>query len=226
VSSGIFPPAGATVVPFGNAFDHFAVSAGDAEHIVEHAAIAQIRANLETEVLRQQTIWAPRDQSFASAMGFPYRPLIIERVALSNYFVGARPSLVMASIDFWPSITSRCTGSRPSAEQYDQLDVYDAMLSIEILCKAGPVAKEELAEQAGIDAQGVANQQIQRLSAAAHMCIRKDPTLGGIVQTIQRPPTSQKGMPSAAPGVDRERTGDYYIYHGKVMRYIVTVNSY
>lgn len=217
---------GQTVNPFGSDYEHLGIVHGDETHVVERAAMVQIRLNLEQEVQRQESNWAQRDQDFAAAMGLPYLPTTIARVSLQNYFVGARPSLIGSTADFWPSITTRAAMSKASSEQGDQWDIFDVQLDVEVLCKAGPVPQDRLHEQAGIDAEGEVNKQVQRLSAAVHMCVRLDPTLGGVVLPYRQPPVKRQGFPSAIPGNTRERVGDYWLYAGRQLRYTYSVNSF
>jgi len=192
---------GQTFRPMGTPADRLALRLGDEAHLVERAAMLQIRANLEDMCVRIDNIWP------------------------QNFFIGARPSLIGSSVDFWPSITTRAATARASSEQFDHFDVFDVQLDVEVLCKAGPIPQDRLHDQLGIDAEGEVNRQIQRLCAAVHMCIRLDPSLGAAIEPIQRPPVKSQGFPFALPGNTRERTGDYWVYCGKRLRYIATVNS-
>jgi hypothetical protein len=217
--------------PHGVAADHLYPTFGDEAHVVERAALLQIALNLEQECVRQETNWAKRDAAFAQAMGpsgveYVVQPAKVERVLPQNFFVGARPSLLVSSIAFWPSITVRCPNVGPSREQDDQIDILDCQLSVDVLCKAGPVRQEQLHLEPGINAEGDVNRQVQMLSAAVHMCLRRDPTFGGRVQTLQRPPRKDSGLPFAVPGTNQERTGPYYLYMAKRLRYVVQMASY
>src|ERR1700752_1504628 len=98
---------GQTFNRFGSNYDQLSITGGDEAHVVERAALVQIKLNLEQECERQEMIWAQRDQDFCNAMNIAYIPTVIQRVQPVNYFVGARPSLVATSIDFWPSVTTR-----------------------------------------------------------------------------------------------------------------------
>lgn len=223
---------------FASAFSRSSVNSdlttahGDVEHFVERVALLQIVKYLEGECQRQEEIWRTRDQEFAQQMlyaGVQYaaKPLSIERVSPANFFVGARPSLIGTSIDFWPSVTSRCAVSGASRSmQTDQSDAYDARLIIEVLCKAGPVRPDELHAQPGVDAEGEVNRQIKALSAAVHMCFRRDPSFGGRIPGIAAPPNSTTGLPSALPGDNKERSGPYYLYIGRRMQYTLQGISY
>jgi hypothetical protein len=214
------------VRPFGSGFDRLLIGFGDDGHAVEMAALAQIATNLPEEIDRQQQSWVQRQQDFNNAMGFASRPISVPQVDQKNFYVGARPSLVSSPIEFWPSITARCGDARPSRQQEDHFDDFDLDLYVEIMCYSGPVARERLHMDEGIAAEGDVNAQIHLLSGAVQLCVSRDRTLGGVVQTIQNPPTIRPGMPFSAPGVDQERTGDYFIYAGRQHRYVVNRMSY
>ncbi len=225
-----FPSA---VFPRGIDADQLVPTYGDEAHLVERAALMAIVTYLEEECQRQESIWSQRDQEFAAVMGpsgvqYQSQGIRIERVDPNNFFVGARPSVVNSSVDFWPSVTTRVTQVTPAADrdQGDQFDVLNCNLSVEVLCKAGPVPQDQLHLQPGIDAEGEVNRQIQLLSAAVHMCIRRDPSLGGRVLPVQRPPKKNSGLPFALPGNTQERTGPYWLFMGKQMQYVFQVNSY
>ena len=216
---------GQTFRPMGTPADRLALRLGDEAHLVERAAMLQIRANLEDMCVRIDNIWRQPDVDFYATMGMPDPYTKIERPVPQNFFIGARPSLIGSSVDFWPSITTRAATARASSEQFDHFDVFDVQLDVEVLCKAGPIPQDRLHDQLGIDAEGEVNRQIQRLCAAVHMCIRLDPSLGAAIEPIQRPPVKSQGFPFALPGNTRERTGDYWVYCGKRLRYIAAVNS-
>jgi hypothetical protein len=220
----VFP--GQTVVPFGSGYDRLAITAGDERLLVERSALTQIRTHLEQECQRQETIWAQRNADLSAQLPLVLPAARIDRVAPQNFFEGARPSLLQSSIDFWPSVTCRAALAQAASEQIDQLDVLSVRLDVEVLCKSQQVAQDRLHEQEGIDAEGYVNQQVQMLSAAVHMCLRLDPTIGGRFEPLERPPTKRQGFPFAVAGNNRERAGAYHLYCGCQMQYTVRVNSY
>jgi hypothetical protein len=219
------------VVPASLPADKFALAYGDEAHYVERAAMMQIVANLEEECERQESNWRSRDIEFADLLGpsgveYQAKGIQIERVQPQNFFIGARPSLVNASADFYPSITTRSAQSSPARDQGDQFDILDVQLTIEILCKSDQVPQDQLHRQRGIDAEGDVNRQVHLLAAAVQSAIRRDPSCGGRILPPQRPPQKTWGLPSALPGDSAERSGPYRIYKGCRMRYVVQVNSY
>jgi hypothetical protein len=226
-----YPPLG--VAPFGE-WTGPVLDIGDNGYLVEIAAKAQILRYLETECERQQVFWTERLGVLRAAMvsqaipTFDLGPIEIMRVPPQNVFIGARPSLVQAPISFWPSVTVRTGDLVPArGADMDHYDVFDCELYVEVMTYAGPVGRDYLHLQEGIDAEGAANVQAHLLSCAVQMCISRDPTLGGSVPHIQAPPRIHPSFPTAQTGTDVERTGDnYYIYQGRQLTYTITRNSY
>lgn len=194
---------------------------GDDCEQVQRAAILQIKTNIAGAVSYIENLWEARDREFAKLMDNKFESVSIDIPRDDNFYTGARPSLVESPVDFWPSITARCNNARPSLEQLDQVDIIDADLYIEILCKAGPVPQKELQERAGIEAEGMVDAQAQRLTAAVQGCISLDKSLGAVVQRIARPPTIRPSKPFARPE-SAGGTGDYYVFMGKQLNYIVS----
>lgn len=196
---------------------------GTDEEIVQHAALLQIVNNLAKTVAYQEALCNARDQAWALSTGREYRQLHIEQPTPDNFYLGPRPSLVESPVDFWPSVTVRCNSSRsaPVNEQLDDIDVSYADLFIEVLCKAGPVDQDELHERAGIEADGMVDAQVQRLTAAVQACISLDKSLGGVVMRIDRPPTVKPSIPFSRPGTGPKGTGPYYVFQGKQLQYTV-----
>lgn len=195
---------------------------GDDGEAVQRAAILQIKNMLGDAISYQADLWDQRDREFCQLMGTKFERIEIEIPKPQNFYVGPRPSLVESPIEFWPSITARCNNSKPSQEQQiDQYDVVDLNLYIEVLCKVGPVPQTELHSKLGIEAEGAVDSQGQRLAAAVQGCVSFDKTFGGVVQMISRPPTVKPSKPFARPE-GANGTGDYYIFYGKQIDYIVT----
>lgn len=218
-SADLFTP---NVDPLSPARLRMEPSIGDDGEFVQRAAIAQIKANLSQAVAYLENIWDQRDKEFAEVMGRKFQSITIDVPTSDNLYTGARPSLVESPVQFWPSITARCNNAKASQEgQLDQMDVIDLDLYIEILCKAGPVPQADLHALPGIEAEGAVDAQGNRLTSAVQGCISVDKTLGGVVQRISKPGTIKPSKPFARP--ERANgTGDYYIFYGKQLNYIVT----
>jgi hypothetical protein len=199
---------------------------GADEEMVQRAALAQIKNEIAGVIAYEEALWHARDLAFFSEMGWEYVPVKIEVPELRSFYLGARPSLVEAPVKFWPSITVRANSATPSMEQLDQIDEYNVPLIIEVLCKAGPVKQTELHDAPGIKADGMVDAQSQRLSAAVIGCIAMDKTLGGVVASIQKPPTVKPSVPFSRPGTGKGGTGDYFVFQGKQIQYTVTKYSY
>lgn len=199
---------------------------GPEEEIVQRAALLQIKNNLSEQVAHQEDIWAQRDRAFAEEMGAGYVPIQIEVPDPARFYAGARPSLIEAPIQFWPSITVRSNSSSASSDQLDEIDVSDVPLFIEILCKAGPVPQAKVHGTEGIRTDGIVDAQCQRLSSAVIGCIAQDKTLGGVVASISRPGKIKSSTPFTRPGATGQGNGDYYVFQGKQLEYVTTRFSY
>lgn len=219
-----FPTVGVDNV-FGN-WEHTVIDIGDNGLFLELSAKIQIQRYLEEECERQEDFWQQRMASIEALMVETKLPAPqIKRVKMSNIFTGARPSLLQAPIDFWPSITARCGDLRPSRVQPDQYGTFDCDLYIEVMCYSGPIDREHLHLQEGIDLEGEVNLQTHLLSCAVQMCINKDTSLGSAIMGIQNPPQIHPSFPTAQPGISTERVGDYYLYQGRQHHYVITRNS-
>lgn len=227
MSSGAYPTVG-TVDAIFSGWEQNAIDIGDNGLFLELAAKIQIQRYLEAECERQETFWVKRMKDLGALLPTSRLPTPkIRRVKDSNIYIGPRPSLLQAPIDFWPSITVRCGDLRPSrGGQNDQYDTFDCDFYIEVMCYAGPVARDQIHLQPGIDAEGSVNLQVHLLSGAVQMCIRKDPSLGGAILPIQNPPSVHPSFPTAVPGDNQERAGDYNLYQGRQHHYVITRNSY
>lgn len=220
-----FPPIG--VQPIFDGWDRLAVDIGDNGLFLELAAKIQIQRYLEEECVRQETFWQHRIQALAQLVQQTQLPIPrVTRVDVGNIFTGARPSLLQASIDFWPNITVRCGDLRPDREQPDGYDTFACDFYIEVMCFAGPVSPDQIHFQEGIDAEGEVNLQTHLLSCAVQMCVRRDPSLAGAILPIQNPPSIRPSFPTAVQGTDQERAGDSYLYQGRQHHYVITRNSF
>lgn len=198
---------------------------GADEEQVQRAAILQIINNLPAAIQYEETLWQARDLAFAEKMNRKYEPVQIEVPTSDNFYTGPRPSLVESPVEFWPSITARCNSGKAAIESLDDMDVMAVDLFIEILCKAGPVAQTDLHKRSGIEADGMVDAQLQRLTAAVQGCISTDKTLGATNQIIDRAPTVKPSVPFARPGAGPKGTGDYFVFQGKQLAYTVIKHS-
>ena len=221
-----FPDIG--IVSIFGGWNQLTIDIGDNGLFVEMAARIQISKNLPGEIARQEEFWSHRTsdlQSLLPAARFSV-PQIMP-VDMKNIYIGPRPSLLQSPIEFWPNITIRAGNARPSrGAQLDQSATFDMDLYVEVMTYAGPVDREHLHLQEGIDAEGDVNVQCHLLANAVYMSIVQDPSLGGAIPEIQSPPTITPSFPTAVAGDDQERTGDYYLYQGRQMLYTITRNSF
>lgn len=220
-----FPQIGVDVIPVD--WGKPTIDIGDDGFLVELAAKAQMIKNLDEECDRQEEFWAHRISALAPLIPRTKLPVpSIIRVSQSNIYTGARPSLLQAPIDFWPSVTVRCGDLRPDRDQADHFDTLLCDFYVEVMCAVGTVDKEHLHLQDGIDLEGNVNMQVHLLSGAVQMAIARDKSLGGMIPPIQRPPSIHPSFPTAVAGVNNENVGDYYLYQGRQHHYVITRNTF
>lgn len=210
----------------GGNWEHLTVDIGDAGLLLQLAAKAQVLKHLENECDRQEEFWSHRVVELADALNIDMVPPVIMRVDPDNVYTGARPSLLLAPVEFWPSVTIRCGELRPARLESDQIDEFNCDLFFEIMCYAGPVKPEQTRLKPGIEAEGAVDVQVHLLSNAVQMCVSRDPTFGGVCASIQAAPTIRPSFPTVTRGNNQERIGDSYFYQGRQIRYVVTRRSF
>jgi hypothetical protein len=221
-----FPQIGVDSI-YSGGWSQLSIDLGDNGLFLEYAAKIAISRFLEQECQRQEEFWAQRMAELRTLMPVGHLPTPqITRVDPKNVYTGARPSLLQAPIEFWPNITIRAGALRPSRVQPDNYSTFDCDLYVEVMTLAGPIDKEHLHLQEGIDCEGDVNLQTHLLSNAVYMAIVQDPTFGGAIEPIQNPPAITPSFPAAVAGTDQERVGDYWLYQGRQLRYTVTRSSF
>lgn len=211
--------------PYGSEINHIGLGLGIEHEQVQRAAKAQIMDFLPEVTKQLQGIWDQRDRNHAEITDTAFNKIKLPEVEKENFYTGLKPSLVEAPLFKWPSITVFCHNSKPSSFQADQYDTNDLSMGIWILCKIGPIKEENIHEDEGIKAEEELDSITQRLSDAVHICIKKDPCLGGVIAgNIEKPPVIDQEMPWSRK--KEKGTGNIYIFQGKQMMYTVQKNSF
>lgn len=178
---------------------------------VQRAALVQLFDNLNSEIAKMEEFFYQRDLDFFTRMGRDASEVTrieLEQVAPENFYTGHVPSLIEAPITSYPNVAALCTLATPAAgsESIDQGSAYRNVLYVEIMAKSEVDAQE-------------ANSRALRMAEAAHRCIMRDQTLGGIVNGFE-------GDPSGQPGdvfVRKEKTGygQRWFWQGVRLEYAV-----
>lgn len=118
--------------------------------------------------------WAASDLEFAAHIGIPLLPFTLERIEPQNFYEGHRPSLIQAPVEKYPNVSIWCVRSspHPESDMSDNVDVWNNLLYVEIMCKS-------------LLDEGEVNKRISRTVEAAHLVMINNPTLGGVVAGIE-----------------------------------------
>jgi len=209
---------------FGSDISHLGLGEGLELEQVQRSAKAQIMKYLPEITKQLQSVWDERDEEYCELINVAYSKVKIPNVDKQNFYTGIKPSLLLAPVQMWPSITVWCHDSKASMFQADQYDTNDAKLGIEVLCNAGPINKEKLHLKEGILLEQQLDSQIQRLTDAVLMCIKKDPALGGVIHgAIEKPANVTTSLPWSRQD---EQTSNWYIFQGKLCEYTVQKNTF
>jgi hypothetical protein len=120
------------------------------------------------------------DLEFAERTGRDYTEITIESVASSEFYEGHRPSLISSPVENYPNCSVWCASGQVSAESefMDHTDIFVNELYVEIMVKASPTEGEEFV-----------NKRCIRTAEAAHFCLMRNQTLGGIISAFTEMPS-------------------------------------
>lgn len=137
---------------------------------VQRAALTQLVVGLNDAIAQAEADWADSDMEMATLLQRAYVPTVIERVDLTNFYEGHRPSLISAPIDNYPNCAAWSLRAAPTPEsaELDHSSVYNDLLYVEVMVKA-------------IEDEETVNRRVQRTAEAVNFCITQDETLGGVV---------------------------------------------
>lgn len=141
---------------------------------VERAAFMRMFNFLNVAIDEAEARWAESDQTFATLVGKPYVPVVVEPIQNMNFFEGHRPSLIRAPIEQYPNCSVWGVRSTPHPESAssDHTDIFNNLLFIEVMCKA-------------TEDEGIVSKRVNRTCEAVHVVMKSDPTLAGVVTGIE-----------------------------------------
>ena len=147
-----------------------------------------LHSDLNDELDVVEAEWGPYDEEYASVVHKLYNPTTLERIEDGRFYLGHVPSLIEAPINAFPNVAVmgyQAQGSVPEA-----MDLYYGVavsIYIEIMCKSGPYPDINVAiSDAG---EETVNRRTTRTTDAVVSVISRNPTLNGLVQPIQTPPS-------------------------------------
>lgn len=144
-----------------------------------------LHASLNAEIGVQMSLWAPRDQDFAAALGRAYSPITIETVDNDNFVPGHRPSLIDAPLGNYPNVSVYARNARRSPYQLDQFHGVTVTVLIEAMVKSGDYGTEDTS---GVGEELV-DSRINRTTDAIVSVLAANRSLNGFVSDIDDPPS-------------------------------------
>ena len=155
-----------------------------------------------------ETNWSQSDQQTALHTGFPYVPLLIERIENQNFYEGHRPSLIQAPVEKYPNISVWGVNSNPSEESAisDHVDIWENMIWIEVMTKS-------------LESEEAVNKRTIRTAEAIHLVMTNNPTLGGVASGL----TDDVSFAMSEVFLRRENTsyGTNWFWQGARLEYVV-----
>lgn len=147
-----------------------------------------LHANLNDELETVEAEWGPYDEEYSSVVHKLYNPTTLERIEDGRFYLGHVPSLIEAPIDAFPNVS--VMGFQAQNDPISNIDLYYGVavnIFIEIMCKSGPYPDINVAvSDAG---EETVNRRVTRTTDAVVSVINRNPTLNGLVQPIQTPPS-------------------------------------
>jgi hypothetical protein len=142
---------------------------------------------LNAEIAAQEAAWFSLDQEYASQLGTGITNITIEQIPTSHMYLGHVPSLINAEISRYPNLSVMAFESQPGGDV--SIDLYHstvATLYIEVMCKSGPYAANDVSPSPGED---LVNRRTQRTIDAVVAVMNRNQTLNGLVQRISSAPS-------------------------------------
>jgi hypothetical protein len=141
-----------------------------------------------------ESYWESMDRDFAELTRSPVREVVLEGVPATSFYDGIHPSFLEAPIEAYPNVSVTAYDSRDSAEQFDQVDVFENRVFVEAWAKSDPGSQDGSDD---VVMETVVYRRCQRLGEAIVLVLRDDTTLRGNFQPMKRPPRLRLANPSA-----------------------------
>jgi hypothetical protein len=153
---------------------------------IARAMLLQLVANLPTAITTEANDWTQRDVDLEAVLqqGITL-PITVEQIATNRMYLGHRPSLIEAPVDFYPNLAVMVDGSAAGPDLgLDQVFSMRDTAFIEVMVKAGPYDQDD---HSGVG-EDLVNRRIQRtVNAVVNVFDTGPRTLGGLVQEIPDP---------------------------------------
>jgi hypothetical protein len=189
--------------------------------IVGRAARIVLIDGINSEISRQQERWKQADLEFeAAGYDVGIRAKGLENISSNNIFQGPHKSLSQSTLDRFPNISVIAYASRPGTgnTQFDQMDLVEISVIVEMIVKAGPVVEGQ-----ELFYESVAHRRIERTTEAVLTVIRRSRNLLGTVNTVTQP---RGGIVNSTWIRDtQDGQGDLYVLHASRFQYALNRQS-
>ena len=157
---------------------------------------------------------ADSDVEFSVHTGRTYEALEVQNIEPGNFYEGHRPSLIEAPLDQYPNCAIWATSAAAAEESqlFDHSQVFNTILSVEVMVKASPEEGEE-----------VVNKRTIRTIEAVHYAFMADPTLGGIVSSIGDEPSID--LSEVFTRKERTAYGAEWFWQAGRLQYVISKTS-
>lgn len=143
--------------------------------------------NNELELIEAE--WGPLDEEYAAVVHKMYNPTTLERVGDQHFYLGHVPSLIDNPMQSFPNVA--VMGYQMSNAPAESIDLYYGIavsIFIEVMCKSGPYPDvQDALNDAG---EETVNRRVSRTTDAVISVLNRYPTLNGLVNPIQSPPSA------------------------------------
>lgn len=177
-----------------------------------------IMANIDSALDAAESDGLDIDSRLAVARGADPAPVSLERFEARNIHYGHRPSMILAPVDRYPSMSINVFMGSPATENSGADYGHSNLLrcAIEVIVKSDPLPPDPVQVDFDYDGQLLVGKRIKRTAEAIHAIQSANQGLGGYFL-----------QPSAAPSVtygdifarDDESTGERYFWQGVRIEY-------
>jgi hypothetical protein len=159
---------------------------GTGQEEIARAMLLQLVDDLPAAITAEAAAWASRDTALEAILqqGIDL-PVAVEQIPTNRMYLGHRPSLIDASVDYYPNLAVMVDGSSQGVDAaLDQVFSIRCTAFVEVMVKAGPYDQED---KTGVG-EDLVNRRIQRTAnAIVNVFNTGQRTLGGLVEEIADP---------------------------------------
>jgi hypothetical protein len=184
--------------------------------VIQRAAIVVLFNHLNNMIQSMGSTWANEDDEYWQSLSRGNQDWFVEKIANENFYAGNIPSLINASIDRYPNVSAICYSATPPNSLDDEGELYNVLLTIEVMVKS--TSEEEI------------NSRIQKTLDAIHLTFmdtRENRTLNNTIPMLNAP---KQSIGDVFIGRERERdrtrkerthTNEKWFWQGGSLEYVV-----